>query len=50
MKLLRRIKLLALAFALSVIIWSSLCMTASAKKCLLICLFDPVYECRVVCF
>jgi hypothetical protein len=50
MKLLRRMKLLALAFALSVIIWGSLCMTASAKKCFLMCIFDPIYECKVVCF
>jgi hypothetical protein len=50
MKLFRKIKVAILIFALAVVIWGSLYMTASAKRCLLVCMFDPVYECKVVCF
>jgi len=50
MKLLRKIKIAVLIFALTVIILGSLYMTASAKHCLLLCKFDPVYECQVVCY
>ncbi len=50
MRLLRGIKVAILVFALTAIIWGSLCMTASAKKCILLCKFHPIYECEVVCF
>jgi hypothetical protein len=50
MKLFRKIKVLVLVFALAVVIWGSLYVSASAKRCLLICKFDPVYECQVVCY
>ncbi len=50
MKLFRKIKVAVLVFALVVVICGSLYVSASAKRCLLICKFDPVYECQVVCY
>jgi hypothetical protein len=50
MKLFRKIKAVVLVLALAVVLWGSLYLTASAKKCLLVCMFDPVYECRVICY
>jgi len=50
MKLFRKIKAVVLVLALAVVLWGSLYLTASAKKCLLVCVFDPVYECRVICY
>ncbi len=50
MKLLRKMKAVVLVFALAVVIWGSLYLSASAKRCLLICKFDPVYECQIVCY
>jgi hypothetical protein len=50
MKLFRKIKVLVLVFALAVVIWGSLYVSASAKHCLLLCKFDPVYECQIVCY
>lgn len=50
MKLFRKIKIAVIIFALAAVLVGSLYMTASAKKCLLICYFDPVYECKVICY
>ena len=50
MKLFRKIKAVVLVLALAVVLWGSLYLTASAKRCLLVCVFDPVYECRVICY
>jgi hypothetical protein len=50
MNLLRKIKVAALIFGLTVVLWGSLYMTAAAKKCLLLCVLDPVYVCKVICY
>ena len=50
MNLLSRIKVAALVFALTVVLWGSLYITAAAKKCFLLCFIDPVYVCKVICF
>lgn len=50
MKYFRKIKLAVIIFALTCVLAGSLYMTASAKKCILLCKFHPVYECEVVCF
>jgi hypothetical protein len=50
MKLLRKIRVVVLVLALAVVLWGSFYMTAYAKRCLLMCVFDPVYECKVICY
>lgn len=50
MRLFRKMKVAVLVFAVVVVIVGSLYVSASAKRCLLICKFDPVYECQVVCY
>jgi len=50
MKLFRKIKAVVLVLALAAVLWGSLYLTASAKRCLLVCVFDPVYECKVICY
>lgn len=48
MKLLRRIRAAVLVFALTVITWGLLYVTAAAEECFVVCTPPPVI-CTVIC-
>lgn len=48
MKLLKRIRVAVVVFALTVIAWGLLYVTASAAECFVVCTTRPVI-CKVIC-